>query len=128
MIGGEDLYRLLRFHITSDPSVFHTEDDRHDLATLLLFHAYTGCRPHELVQKTRKEDPLLGPNDDMDLDDIDDSTAQSGYDQVPKKYRLLCYKDIALWIVPNPTSGKRDLLAMEVTLLWHKGENNKSKP
>lgn len=45
-----------------------------------------------------------------------------------RKWKVLCYEDITLWIVQNPKPGGRDLLAMEVFLRHHKGADNKPKP
>jgi hypothetical protein len=213
---------LLVQHWARDESIFPTEDDRLDLATIMLFQSYTGCRPAELVHAPRGrglQDPLddedphdakLPPNteeaaydDESDYgDDNDDSgynsaTGGSGRDVVkdvtncengdlifdsdddddfecdsdgtddtatkdtaacyisevndsgspvrlsapvqPKhdpiefrelvrEYKALCYEDICLWIVKDPTGGDRDLLAMEVSLRHHKGADNKPKP
>jgi hypothetical protein len=44
-----------------DESVFPTEDDRHDVATIMLFQAYTGARPAEFVHASKgkaSQDPL----------------------------------------------------------------------
>ncbi|KAN0076496.1 Protein of unknown function (DUF3435) domain containing protein, partial [Elaphomyces granulatus] len=45
-----------------------------------------------------------------------------------RRYKALCYEDIRLAIVQNPTPGERDLLAMEITLKYHKGVDKKPKP
>jgi len=45
-----------------------------------------------------------------------------------RKWKVLCYEDITLWIVQNPKPGGRDRLAMEVFLRHHKGADNKPKP
>lgn len=59
--GPDDLLLLLVQHWARDAHVFPTEDDRHDLATLLLFQSYTGGRPAEFVHSSKgkaSEDPL----------------------------------------------------------------------
>lgn len=61
MAGGDDLLLLLAQHWARDGSVYHTEDDRHDVATVMLFQAYTGGRPAEFVHSSKgkaSEDPL----------------------------------------------------------------------
>ncbi|KAH8585353.1 hypothetical protein B0O99DRAFT_696587 [Bisporella sp. PMI_857] len=73
-----------------DEHVFPTEDDRHDVATILLFQSYTGSRPAEFVHSSKSkasEDPLKeyndnsnagnSPeyNDDLLFDSNDDETA-----------------------------------------------------
>ena len=61
MAGPDDLLLFLVHHWASDESVFPTEDDRHDVATVMLFQAYTGGRPAEFVHASKgkaSEDPL----------------------------------------------------------------------
>ena len=61
MAGPDDLLLLLVQHWARDESVFPTEDDRHDLATIVLFLAYTGGRPAEFVHSSKgkaSQDPL----------------------------------------------------------------------
>ena len=68
-MGVDDLLLGLTQHWCRDRSVFPTEDDRLDLATIMLFQSYTACRPAELVDGTKcrgGQDPLL---EDLDHDD-----------------------------------------------------------
>jgi hypothetical protein len=51
--GPDDLLLLLTHHWARDESVLPTEDDRHDVATITLFQAYTGARPAEFVHASR---------------------------------------------------------------------------
>ena len=44
MVGPDDLVRLLTYHWARDTSTFPTEAHRLDLATLILFQSFTGCR------------------------------------------------------------------------------------
>lgn len=60
--------------------------------------------------------------DDADFDDIGE------YSETKRRYKALCYEDIRLWIVQNPTPRQRDLLAMVITLKYHKGVDRKPKP
>jgi hypothetical protein len=214
--GPDDLLLLLVQHWARDEHVYPTEDDRHDVATILLFQSYTGGRPAEFVYSSKgkaSEDPLGeaeetnknkrrqerkdvdddddsdagdGPEYENDLlfdsdDDSDDDAAaaadggteetadrNSGYNsdrtditmtddtdncftaevdgagrpvrqsgaadeldefgEARRKYKVLCYEDICLWIVKNPKEGERDLLAIEVHLRYYKGVDNKPKP
>lgn len=76
-------------------------------------------------------DPWDNP-DDADYDGLEESTTcreNINHPHEPtKRCKALCYEDIRLWIVQNPSRGERDLLAMEVTLAHHKGADNKPKP
>jgi hypothetical protein len=59
--GPDDLLLLLVQHWARDEHVYPTEDDRHDVATILLFQSYTGGRPAEFVHSSKgkaSEDPL----------------------------------------------------------------------
>jgi hypothetical protein len=51
--GPDDLLLLLAQHWARDESVFPTEDDRHDVATILLFQSYTGGRLVEFVHSSK---------------------------------------------------------------------------
>lgn len=72
----DDLLLGLIHHWSRDESVFSTEDDRLDLPIMMLFQAYTACRPAELVDGTKKRgesDPLLddSKHDNKNPMDID---------------------------------------------------------
>ena len=59
--GPDDLLLMLVQHWARDESVFPTEDDRYDVATVMLFQAYIGGRPTEFVHSSKgkaSEDPL----------------------------------------------------------------------
>lgn len=67
VLGVDDLLLGLTQHWSRDQSVFPTEDDRLDVPTIMLFQAYTACRPAELVDGTKSrgaKDPML---DDLDI-------------------------------------------------------------
>lgn len=80
--GPDDLLLLLVHHWARDESVFPTEDDRHDIATIMLFQSYTGGRPAEFVHSSKgkaSQDPLgeaenatFRKSIDKDYDDVSD--------------------------------------------------------
>jgi hypothetical protein len=72
-MGVDDLLLGLTHHWAQDTSVFPTEDDRLDLPTIMLFQAYTACRPAELVDATKSR----GSRDPL----VDDSINVSSYVQ-----------------------------------------------
>ncbi|KAL3957291.1 hypothetical protein ACCO45_007869 [Purpureocillium lilacinum] len=65
VMGIDDLLLGLTHHWSRDRSVFPTEDDRLDVSAIMLFQAYTACRPAELVDGTKcraGRDPMIdGP-------------------------------------------------------------------
>jgi hypothetical protein len=67
----------------------------------------------------------LEPWTNLDNPDYNDDDQE---DTPVREYKALCYEDIRLWIVQNPTRGERDLVAMEITLSHHKGADRKPKP
>ncbi|KAJ8069839.1 hypothetical protein OCU04_000253 [Sclerotinia nivalis] len=71
----------------------------------------------ESLDETKDDDPKTPDYDDEDHEDI-----------LTREYKALCYEDIRLWIVRNPTPEERDLLGMEITFAHHKGTNRKPKP
>ncbi|KAL3952360.1 hypothetical protein ACCO45_012303 [Purpureocillium lilacinum] len=69
VMGVDDLLLGLTHHWSRDRSIFPTEDDRLDLSAIMLFQAYTACRPAELVDGTKSRagrDPML---DDPEVED-----------------------------------------------------------
>ncbi|EJP62038.1 FluG domain-containing protein [Beauveria bassiana ARSEF 2860] len=75
VLSVDDLLLGLTHHWSRDRRVFPTEDDRLDVAAIMLFQAYTACRPAELVDGTKRRgtgDPLL---DDSGVDDAPSSKA-----------------------------------------------------
>ncbi|KIN08326.1 hypothetical protein OIDMADRAFT_23134 [Oidiodendron maius Zn] len=59
---------------------------------------------------------------DCNATDIDE------FRELIRKYKVLCYEDICLWVVRNPRRGERDVLAIEVHLHHYKEMDNKPKP
>ncbi|KAM7189730.1 Protein of unknown function (DUF3435) domain containing protein [Rhypophila sp. PSN 637] len=67
VLGIDDLLLGLAHHWSRDRSVFPTEDNRLDLATIMLFQSYTAGRPAEFVDGTKsrgRKDPLLDEPED----------------------------------------------------------------
>lgn len=157
VLGSDDLLLLLTHHWGRDTNTFPTEEQRLALATAMLLLIYTGCRPAELVdgskrrkgtKRTRQSeeddrsvlslDKEEYTNDRCDpvYDQADPWLDQANSDYVDDKqseleardYNALCYEDVRLWVVQNPTVGERDLLAMEITFAHHKGADRRPKP
>jgi len=80
--------RLLTYHWARDTSTFPTEDHRLDLATLMLFQSFTGCRPAELVDASKPKTCLnpLAELDEIDLDEhsLLDKVDKDGYKDINK--------------------------------------------
>jgi hypothetical protein len=61
-------------------STFPTEDHRLDLATLMLFQSFTGCRPAELVDASKSK-ACLNPLAELDETDLDECSLLDKMDE-----------------------------------------------
>ncbi|KAF2181317.1 hypothetical protein K469DRAFT_729448 [Zopfia rhizophila CBS 207.26] len=87
VMGVDDLLLGLTHHWSRDRSIFPTEDDRLDVPTIMLFQAYTACRPAELVDGSKSrggKDPLLDEPGDQcpNGDSVSDSVVTEDNDPV----------------------------------------------
>ncbi|KAF7865656.1 hypothetical protein EAF04_005822 [Stromatinia cepivora] len=156
VLGVDDLILLFIHHWVRDTSIFPIEDQRLAFTTIIFLLIYTGCRPAELVDAgkvksaidydqtyednnwdkeyeglddTKDDDPIYKNPElwvDSKVSDCDDKDDEE--EVLIREYKALCYEDIRLRIVRNPTPGERDLLGMEITLVHHKGADRKPKP
>ena len=132
-MGVEDLLRVLVYHWSQDSSVFEDggERQRVQLATILLFAAFTSARPAELVdgelsEKLKKkikdlkwlEGAMQPPDGDSESDD----------GRAAKRSKALCYEDVCLRVLQDPEDKSKATLALEVVLSHHKRCDRKSKP
>lgn len=92
----KDLFSLLHYHWTSDTEIFPHERYRVQLPLLLLLTAYTSSRPGTLVECGM----YAGSNEGLH------------------------YRDVRLSLLPNPVSEDGNVLVMEVTCRFVKGERN----
>ncbi|KFY65136.1 hypothetical protein V496_02779 [Pseudogymnoascus sp. VKM F-4515 (FW-2607)] len=71
LAGPDTLLLILTQHWARDKSIFRTEEDRLDFATILLFLGYSGGRPAEFVQTSKcaaSQDPLGKDGDTHDYE------------------------------------------------------------
>jgi hypothetical protein len=126
----DDLFLIQHHHWVMDTSIFPDERQRLQLALLILLGAYTATRPAALVYKKRDKKKLrehyIGWESNVS-DDEDESNTDDSMDLDFEDIKTLCYEDITLILLPNP-KGKRDILAMEVTLKYHKGHKRNPNP
>jgi hypothetical protein len=54
VLGADDILLLLTHLWARDTSIFPTEDQRLTLETIMLLSIYTGCRPAELVDASKR--------------------------------------------------------------------------
>ena len=150
VVGVEGLLALLIFNIAYDTSVFPNETHRvQQLPGCYLFLAYTGVRPAEIVDNEKRKpkdgswEELYGPkaiwdrgdgeDDDGNDDMMEDENARLLEELLCQETlgrgrpKALCYEDILLMIVRHPDTGK-DVPAMAVKFIHHKGADNKPKP
>lgn len=131
MARPDELLLLLTQHWARDTSVYHTKNDRHDVATIMLFEAYTGGRPAEFVHTSKgkaSEDPL---------GDVEEANkAKQAQERVGEDYKE---DNIDNGLDNNNSDASdgpeldsdffdSDVLVMEVYLQNHKGVDNKPKP
>lgn len=144
VLGTDDLLVLQTFNIAYDDGVFPSERHRIQLSGCYLLLAFTGARPGEIVDNEKKK-PKDGSWEDIydrksaKFEDSDE--ASKGLDEATQmledmlfqetEYRgrpkALCYEDIFLSIVRHPETG-RDIPAMAIKFIHHKGEDRKPKP
>ena len=72
--------RLLTYHWARDMSIFPTEDHCLDLATLMLFQSFTGCRLAELVDALKPK-ACLNPLAELDETDLDECSLLDKMDE-----------------------------------------------
>ncbi|EFZ00634.2 alcohol dehydrogenase [Metarhizium robertsii ARSEF 23] len=82
-------------------------------------------------ENEHNNDPSSKRIEIVEVDSIFPSKGISGIEEdseLVREHKVLCYEDIVLWIVQDPNHGGRDVLAIEVFLLYHKGADRKPKP
>lgn len=119
----DDIYVILHHLWVLDVCVFPDEQQRIQLALLILFQAYTATRPRVLVYKPLNKKKIrehyLGWEEDM--------WQEEELDPEEDDFKTLTYRDINLFLLPNP-EGDRDVLLMEVTLRYTKGYKKRPNP
>ncbi len=78
----DDLLLLLVQHWACDESIFPTEDDHHDVTTIMLFQSYTGGRPVEFIHSLKgkaSQDPL-GEAEDTNMCESPQEATNEDYD------------------------------------------------
>ena len=135
-----DLLAMLVFNMAYDTGIFPSERYRVQLSGCYLLLAYTGCRPAEIVdgeKKKPKDDSLeqifgakslLGAVVTLDLEDENVLEQLLSQETVGRgRPKALCYEDINVMVVRHPDTG-RDVLAMAIKFIHHKGADNRPKP
>ena len=144
MASVDTLLTLLIFNIAYDSAVVPVEGQRNQLAGCYIFLACTGARPAEIVDNEPSKpkdgtwEELYGPkaircNDEDGDDKAPDENARLLENLLCQETlgrgrpKALCYEDILLMVVRHPETGK-DVHAMAVKFIHHKGADNKPKP
>lgn len=96
----EDLLVALHQLWAFNGSAFPIERQRVQVSLLLLMIAYTSSRPGALVE----------------------ASSASGSNE------CLTYNDVRLLVIPNPEEPIRNVVIMEITLLYTKGNRQTKKP
>jgi len=124
VMNVDDLYIVLHHHWTKDKTPYPDGRQIIQLAFLLLVSAYTGSRPGALVYVERNEKTNI--QHFFGHVDEDEAAAEDEWDLRHEDLKTLCYGQISLILLPNPT-GERDHLVMEVDLRHTKGHHSKPK-
>ena len=145
VLGPDDLLVLLTFNIAYDTGIFPSERHRANLSGSYVILGCTGARPAEVVdnEKNKPKDgsweDLWGPKpletkaDDKVADQVLDKNSILLEEMLTQETegrgrpKALCYEDILLMVVRHPDTGK-DVLAMTIKFIHHKGSDNKPKP
>lgn len=145
VLGSDDLLVLLTFNIAYDTGIFPSERHRANLSGSYVILGCTGARPAEVVdnEKNKPKDgswedlwapkPLETKSDHKAADQLLDQNSTLLEEMLTQETegrgrpKALCYEDILLMVVRHPDTGK-DVLAMTIKFIHHKGSDNKPKP
>ncbi|KAK0637170.1 FluG domain-containing protein [Bombardia bombarda] len=140
----DTLLCLLIYNIAYDTAVVPNEGHRVQLAGCYIFLATTGVRPAEIVHNDPSK-PKDGTWEELYGRKAIRQEPEDGDDEAPDEHstlledllcqetlgrgrsKALCYEDILLMVVRHPETGK-DVHAMAVKFIHHKGADNKPKP
>jgi hypothetical protein len=128
----DDVFLILHHHWVMDTATFPDGRQRLQVPFLILTSAYTATRPGALVYvpKNEKKDKgyYIGEDDEdeeeEEEEEEEDDTIDCDWDS--KQAKTLCYRDVTLFLLPNP-DGIRDLLAIEIDVKHAKGHQRKPK-
>jgi hypothetical protein len=152
VLGSDDLLVLLTYNIAYDTGTFPLERHRVGLSGAYQILACTGARPAEVVdnEKNKPKDgsweELWGPKpiealgsqdkEKLDMEEVDEPLDENSRlleemlaqeTEGRGRPKALCYEDVRLMVVRHPDAGK-DVLAMAIKFIHHKGSDNKPKP
>ncbi|KAI9776368.1 MAG: hypothetical protein M1816_005335, partial [Peltula sp. TS41687] len=120
---GRSLHAKVMEEVNDTLPLSLTGDKRLQIALLILISAYTATRPGALVYVARnnKEQRRYRISEDSADDDENESVNDDNDNMMDgEEVKTLCYEDVALITLPNPT-GIRDILAMEINIQYTKG-------
>jgi hypothetical protein len=144
ILGPRGFTYLVHYTWVRSRKPFKIGLDRLDDVFCRMVKMWTGCRTHELVWPKRNfEKHMQSYLEESDaFTDLDDGT-DPYMEKVPKRcwvcskvddrtlpqYKVLCWEDITVRILPDPwNNGGRDMFTMDVLLRFHKGHNNETVP
>ena len=131
VISADDLLVLLSYLWASDDFVMPDEEQRVQFATILLFAAFTGSRPAELVDaslsaKDKKKIKDAFWRKTTPWDNPDDSDYDGPEVNFLDRAKSLCWDDVELRIVA--LDDGRMVLAMWIAFTHHEGVDRKPLP
>lgn len=100
VMSVEDLLLIIHHLWVSNGCAFPVERQRVQLATLLLLTAYTSSRPGALIEASC----------------------------APGSNECITYNDIRILVIRNPEESTTNIVVMEITLRYTKGNRQTKKP
>lgn len=125
----DDVYLVLYHHWVLDITTFPDGRQRLQIHFLILISGGTATRPGALVYVAKNEKTTTGyciGEDDEDERDCEEYTEDSDCEWNDETAKALCYKDVTLFLLPNP-NGIRDILGMEVNICRTKGHRKRPR-
>ncbi|KAF2194832.1 hypothetical protein K469DRAFT_744622 [Zopfia rhizophila CBS 207.26] len=120
----DDVYLVVHYYSVPDTLVFLNEQQRLQVALLILLPAYTATRPAALVYKSIDRRRLKEHYISWEDGSGSDTDIANEMDLDLEEIKTLCYEDVILLMLPNP-KGKHDIIVMEVTWKYTKGAKKK---
>jgi hypothetical protein len=119
----DDVFLVLHHHWALDTATFPDGRQRLQIALLILISAYTATQPETLVyvaRNNKRQRRCRISEDSVDDDENESANHENDNMMDAEEVKTLCYEDVALITLPNPTRI-RNILTMEISIQYTKG-------